>query len=166
MERVIGALVAIALAIWAMSSVLGNSDQAKADQKGSTITTDMAFIMTKARGGMAQSNTGYTNFTNGNLASLINAGTFPASMVKNGAVYDKWGNPLTLGTSNNGTNGTIAFGGGTSETAEECVTAVTGMNGYDTLTVNGTQFTSAAPPDLATAGAACTDTAPITILFH
>jgi hypothetical protein len=166
MERVIGALVAIALAIWAMSSVLGNSDQAKSDQKGSTITTDVAFIMTKARSGMAQNNTGYTNFTNANMTSLINAGTFPSSMVKNGVVYDKWGNPVTLGSANNGTNGTIAFGGGSSETADECVTAVTGMNGYDTILVNATTFTAANKPDLSTAGAACSATAAITVTFH
>jgi hypothetical protein len=166
MERVIGALVAIALAILALSSVLGNSDQAKADQKGSSLTTNIAFVMTKARSGFAQSNTGYANFSNGNIASLINAGVFPPSMVKNGAVYDMWGNPLTLGSTNNGASGTIAFGGGGSETSEECVTTITGLSGYDSLTVNGSTYTSSSAPDEATAGGACTATAAITVTFH
>lgn len=166
MERIIGALVAIALAILAISSVLGNSDQARSDQKGGNLATNVSFIMTKARAGFSQGNTGYANFSNANVVSLINAGVFPQSMVKNNAIFDAWGNGMVLGSANNNANGVITFGGGNAETTDECVTTVMSLNGYDSLTVNGTVFTSANKPDESAAGGACTATAPISVTFH
>ncbi|MBB6592751.1 prepilin type IV pili [Ralstonia solanacearum] len=167
MERIIGALVAIALAILAVGNTLSNSGQAKSDQKSSGAATDIGYVMTKARAGFAQSNNGYANFKNSNLSGLINGGTFPPTMVRGAGIFDKWGNPITLSSANSGTSGVISFGGGGSQTTDECTSTVTSMSGYDLMTVGGGgNFTRNSMPDTAQAGAVCSATATIVVTFH
>ncbi|CAJ0737654.1 hypothetical protein R77592_04394 [Ralstonia mannitolilytica] len=122
--------------------------------------------MTKARAGFAQSNTGFANFSNANLGGLINGGTFPPTMVKSGGIFDKWGNPITLSSANSGTSGVISFGGGGSQTTDECTSTVTSLSGYDLLTVGGQSFTRSNMPDTSQAGAVCSATATIVVTFH
>lgn len=71
MERIIGALVAIALAILAVGNTLSNSGQAKSDQKSGGAATDIGYVMTKARAGFAQSNTGLPIFRTRTWAGLL-----------------------------------------------------------------------------------------------
>lgn len=94
MERIIGALVAIALAILAVGNTLSNSGQAKSDQKSGGAATDIGYVMTKARAGFAQSNTGFANFSNANLGGLINGGTSLRPWSRAEAFSTSWAIPL------------------------------------------------------------------------
>jgi hypothetical protein len=130
------------------------------------MVSDLTFIMTQARSELGQSNNGYTNFTNGNSAGLINAGVFPSTWNKSGTIYDRWGNEVTLGSTANGVQGEVTFGGGGTETASSCTDVATKLNGYSTLQIGGTTFTPSTMPDAATAGTACTGQPTLALTFQ
>lgn len=166
MERIFGAVVAVILGLLALAGVTAVASGAFGGDKASRVSSDISQVITNARGSFVQSSNGYTNFTTSNEANLITAGIFPTSMVRAGAVVDAWGNPVTLGSTNNATIGTVTFGGGGSETAKSCASVVTTLHDYVTLTVGGQVFTPTNQPDGVSAGAACGTSLAITVAFQ
>ncbi|SAL05233.1 hypothetical protein AWB78_07375 [Caballeronia calidae] len=133
----------------------------------SGLASEITLIESSARGGFAQSNQGYANFTTANAADLATGGMFPQNMVRNGVLYDDWGNAIQLSSANNGTNGVIAFGGGGSESVDSCKTVVTGLKDYVSLVVANSTFTQSTQPDALSAEQACAGgTATIALTFQ
>ncbi|MCW3587383.1 prepilin type IV pili [Burkholderia cenocepacia] len=165
MERIIGAIVAIILGLLAMAGVGLMASDGFGSDKASKVTTDITQTMSNARGQFMQ-NTNYTNFTTANIPAMITSGIFPAPMVRGNALVDRWGNAVVLNNTNNGTVGTIQFGGGGSETAKQCASVVTSIKDYVSLTVGGVMFTPQNQPDAVSAGAACGTSLQITVAFQ
>jgi len=166
MEGILGRIVAVVLGLLALAGVGYMASKGFAADKGSKVSTDITQVITNARTQFSQNSNGYTNFTTANEAAMITAGVFPDSMVRNGAVLDGWGNPVTLGSSNNATIGSITFGGGGSETASQCAAVATSFKDYVTLVVGGTTFTPTNQPDAASAGTACGASLTMTVSFQ
>jgi hypothetical protein len=166
MDRIIGAIVAVVLGLLALAGVALMGSTGFSGDKSSKVASDITQTVTNARGQFVQSSNGYTNFTTANIGSMITAGIFPTTMVRNNAVVDQWGNNVTLANSNNATVGSITFGGGGSETAKQCAAVVNALKDYVSLTVGGTTFTPTNQPDAVTAGAACNNSLSITLAFQ
>lgn len=166
MDRIIGAAVAIILGLLALAALSGGVSSAFGGNKASNVTQDITQLMTNARAQFSQGGNGYTNFTTANAAALITAGVPPSSMVRGAAIFDAWGNPVTLASAGGSAQGVVSFGGGNAESAKQCVSVVTSLKDYVSLTVNGTTFTPAALPDPVTAAAACTATAGFVLTFQ
>jgi hypothetical protein len=166
MDRILGAAVAIILGLLALAGLTGAVSGAFGGNKATTVTQDVTQLMTNARAQFSQGGSGYANFTTANSAALITAGIPPSGMVRGAAIFDAWGNPVTLAPAGGSAQGVVSFGGGNAETAKQCVTVVTSLKDYVSLTVNGTTFTPAALPDPVAAAAACTDTASFVLTFQ
>ncbi|MBR7989490.1 prepilin type IV pili [Burkholderia cenocepacia] len=167
MDAILARLAYIALGLLALAGVGVASVSAFSANKGSQMVTDVSHLITNARAGFAQSGNGYANFTTANVADLIASRIVPANMVRNGStVVDVWGNSITFASANNGAQGVLTFGGGGSETKDQCAAVVAGMKDYVSLAVSGTTFTAANPPDKVTASKACTDTAAIVVTIQ
>lgn len=133
----------------------------------SNIVSEIAIIQSNARKGFMQNNLGYTNFTTANSASLASGGTFPTNLVRNGVVYDDWGNQIKLASAQNATQGVITFGGGGSQTVDQCTTVLTSIKDYISLVAVGSvTFTQAAQPDGVTAANACAGNPAIQVTFQ
>jgi hypothetical protein len=134
--------------------------------KASNIVTEITLIETNARAGFAQSNQGYANFTTANESTLATGGMFPANLVRDGVLYDEWGNAMQLGSASNATQGVITFGGGTSQTVDQCKTVVMGLKDYVSLAVGSASFTQTNQPDATSATNACAGNPTIAVTFQ
>jgi hypothetical protein len=134
--------------------------------KASNLVTEITLIETNARGGFAQSNQGYTSFTTVNVPTLASGGMFPANLVRNGTLYDEWGNTMQLGSASNDTQGVITFGGGGSQSVDECKTVVMGLKDYVSMAVGGATFTQTDQPDANSATNACSGNPTIAVTFQ
>jgi hypothetical protein len=166
MDRLLGNIIAIVLTLLALVGLAYAGYNGFQNHKANVVVNDVTQLIANARAGFSSSNNGYLNFTTGNVPSLITGGIFPSAMVRGTTVVDAWGNPVTLSSTNNASQGVIGFGGGGAETAAQCVKVTTGMKDYVSLDVNGTVFTQANLPDSATAGAACSATATFAVTFQ
>ncbi|HDR9018069.1 type 4 pilus major pilin [Burkholderia vietnamiensis] len=167
MDAILARLAYIALGLLALAGVGVASVSAFSANKASQMVTDISHLITNARSGFAQNGNGYTNFTTANVPDMIDSRIVPSNMVRNGAtVVDVWGNSITFASANNGAQGLLTFGGGGSETKDQCAAVVAGMKDYVSLAVAGTTFTPANPPDKVTASKACTDSAAIVVTIQ
>lgn len=166
MDGILGRIIATVLGLLALVGVAYASYNGFQNHKASVMVNNLAQLMTNARAGFSQGNNGYVNFTTANVPNMINSGMFPTDMVRGTAIYDAWGNAITLSSANNGAQGVISFGGGGAETTKQCVTVATGNKDFVTMTVGSTTFTQAALPDQSTAGAACSATATFSVTFQ
>ena len=155
MDRTVGVILAVVLGLLALGAVVLSGHHAFASNTASTVVTDVSQLETNARAQFGQGANLYANFTTANEGAMITSGVFPTDMVRGGAVVDSWGNAVALAPAANNTEGTITFGGGGSETSDECANVVTGLKDYVSLTVGGTTFTQANQPDAVSAGNAC-----------
>ena len=165
MERILGAVAAVVLALIAMAGVALAIHHAFTGSTSQNVVSDMTQVVENARQGF-EGPTGYTNFTTANEPAMITSSMFPSDMVQNGNVVDAWGNPVTLAPANNNTEGVVTFGGGGSEDAGECATVVVGLKDYISLSVGGTTFTPSTPPDKVSAGNACSAGLQIAMTFQ
>lgn len=165
-NRIIAAVVAVVLALIAVAALGPGITHAFSGNTASNVVTDISQLMTNARGQFMQNSNGYTNFTTANESYMINAGIFPSGMVRNNAVIDRWGNSVSLSSANNAVEGVITFGGGGTETADQCTTVVTNLTDYVQLVVGGKTFTQSTQPDSTSAGAVCSSTATIQVTFQ
>ncbi len=167
MEGILGRIIATLLGLLALAAVVFIGQQALAGNKVTQTVSDLAQVATNARNGFSTNPNLYANFSNANSAALISAGVFPTDMVSGGTtIVDAWGNSVTFGpTGTNNSEFQIQFGGG-NMSADQCAKTATGMQGYVSLSVGGTNFTSAAPPDLASAGTACSANTQITAVYQ
>jgi hypothetical protein len=167
MESILARLAVIALGLLAMAGVGVASVSAFSDNTGATMVQNLSHLVTKARASSVQSGNGYANFTTANIADMIGARIIPANMVRNGnTVVDVWGNSMQFTSINNGAQGQITFGGGGSESKDQCAQVVAGMKDYVSTTVGGTTFTPSNAPDKITASKACTDTSTIVVVIQ
>ncbi|WP_297501604.1 type 4 pilus major pilin [Ferrovum sp.] len=163
MERVIGAVIAVILGLIALAGVVYEGGQAMTNSKSNALLSDMAALSTNAHSQFMQSNTGYTNFTTTNTPALITAGILPADMNKSGIATDQWGNAMAF----SGTNAQFTITvGGANMPQDACTSVVTGMQNYQSMSVNGNTFTPAAPPDAVSAANACTAGASIAVTYN
>ncbi|WP_186118612.1 type 4 pilus major pilin [Burkholderia gladioli] len=133
---------------------------------GSKVTdtvSDIALLQGNARQQLGSTPNGYLNFTTANAATLISNGIVPSGMVRGGALTDKWGGAITLGSLNNGAQGVIHLTGVSS--IKDCNRLVTTLGDYDSLLVGSTTFTPDNRPDGVTAAQACTGTVDVEIHF-
>ena len=166
MDRTVGVMLAVVLGLLALGAVVLSGHHAFASNTASTVVTDISQLETNARAQFGQGSNLYTSFTTANESAMITGGLFPTDMVRGGAVVDAWGNAVTLAPAANNTEGTISFGGGGSETTDECTTAVTAMKDYVSMTVGGTTFTQANQPDSVSAANACAGGLAIALTFQ
>ncbi|WP_321816717.1 MULTISPECIES: type 4 pilus major pilin [unclassified Paraburkholderia] len=166
MEGILGRAMAVVLGLIALAAVALAATGAFSSSKASTVVSDITMVVANARGLFSQNNNGYTNFTSANESALSSAGVFPSDMVRSSAIYDAWGNSVTLSSADSDTEGVVAFGGGGSETVKQCVTVVTGLKDYVSLEVGGTTFTETNQPDATTAESACESDLTITLTFQ
>lgn len=166
MESVVARGIATLLTLLALAFAGTVVYKLFSSNKVTNITTDISLLINNSRAQFSQGSTGYTNFTNGNVTALNTAGIFPADMVRAGGLNDAWGNPVTLGNAGGATLATITFGGGSSETPDQCTSVVTSLKDYVTLNVGGTTFSQANLPDPVSAGTACTNSPSIVLTFQ
>ena len=166
MERIYGAIAAFVLGLLALAQVTGMGSGAFDWYNNSRLVSNVSSVQTAARGQFMQGSNGYTNFTTANAAALITAGIIPAGWVKGGAIVDNWGNNVTLASASNATIGSITFGGGNTETVQNCGKVVNNLGDYVSVVVGGKTFTQASPPDAVTATAACQVALSITVNFQ
>lgn len=166
MEGILGRIVAIVLGLIALAGVGYAAYNGFQNSKGSDVTSGIAQLVTNARAQFSQSANLYTNFTTANLTKIISAGIIPQNMT-NGTTTgnDPWGNALAFAPAGtNNSQGVITFGGGGSETVQECVSVAQNLKDYISLKVGTTTFTPQAQPDPTTAAAACTAAATTFVL--
>lgn len=166
MESVVARGIATLLTLLALAFAGTVVYKLFSSNKATNITTDMSLLINNSRAQFSQGSTGYTNFANANLTNLNTAGILPADMVRAAGLTDAWGNAVTLGNAGGATQATIAFGGGNSETPDQCTAVVTALKDYVSLKVGGTTFTQAGLPDPDTAGAACAGSPAIVLTFQ
>ncbi|RKP47565.1 type 4 pilus major pilin [Trinickia fusca] len=166
MDGILGRVVAIVLGLLALAGVGLAGYKAFATNKSSTVVTDMTQVATNARAQFSQNNNGYTNFTTANATPLVNAGIIPGDMVRAGGIFDAWGNAVQFAPVAGNTEGQITFGGGGSETVEQCSHVLTSLTDYVSLVVNGTTFSQANQPDAVSAANACAGTPKIILTFQ
>lgn len=167
MDGILGRVVAIVLGLLALAGVGLAGYKAFAANKSSTISTDITQIVTNARSQFSQNSNGYANFTTNNANALVTAGVIPSDMVRAAGVTDAWGNAVQLGNAAGSTEGTITFGGGGSESVEQCASVVTSLKDYVSLQVGGgAAFTQAVQPDAVSAARACTAGLAIVLTFQ
>ncbi|WP_144153344.1 type 4 pilus major pilin [Paraburkholderia sp. BCC1885] len=166
MDSMLGRIVATVLTLMAIGAAVVYIHGGFSWNKNATITSDVTWVVTNARTQFSQNSNGYTNFTNANLTAMTNAGVFPPDMVRNGTLVDAWGNTVTVSSAGNASEGVVAFGGGGSESVEQCSNVVTTLRDYVSLQVGGTSFTQASLPDSVAAGNACANGLGITLTFQ
>ena len=166
MDRTVGVILAVVLGLLALGAVVLSGHHAFASNTASTVVTDISQLEINARSQFGQGTNLYTNFTTANEGAMITGGVFPTDMVRGGAVVDSWGNAVALAPAANNTEGTISFGGGGSETADECSAVVTGLKDYVALQVGGTTFSQANQPDAVSASNACAGGLAIALTFQ
>lgn len=168
MESVFARIAAtiVTLIALAAGAILGHSLYGQSRVSG--MTTDIEFIINNARGQFAQSANGYANFTTDNVGSLQTAGVLPTDMIRNGSLYDAWGNTVSIDSTSGGGQAQIVFGGGNGETTDQCTQLVTALHDYVSLSVGDSQaFTPTNVPDAVSGAQACTGgNAQITLTFQ
>lgn len=159
MEGILGRIMATVLGLIALGGVVLLMSTATDSSRISQSGQDMGTLATNVRSQFQQSSSLYANFTNANIAALISSGVIPPDMVKSGTMVDAWNDPVTIQPSTPaGMVPNSAFSvtvGGGSLSAESCSKLVTSLTGYYSLTVGGTTFNTANPPDPTIAGTAC-----------
>lgn len=169
MEGILGRIVAIVLGLIALAGVGVAAYNGFQNSKASDVTTAVAALITNARAQFSQSSNLYANFTTANVAKLITAGIIPQNLTNGSTTaIDPWGNSLAfagVGAPAN-SQGQITFGGGGSETTQECVSVTQNLKDYISLKVGTTTFTPASQPDPTTAATACSATAAFVLTFQ
>ncbi|MDF3883111.1 type 4 pilus major pilin [Cupriavidus basilensis] len=168
MEGILGRIIATVLGLIALAGVGYAAYNGFSNSKSSDVVTGVTTIVTNARSQFAAGNTGYTNFTTANAASLVTAGIIPTSWVATGNVpTDPWGNALAFASAGANTQGSVTFGGGGSETQAQCINVIQNLKDYISLTAGTKTFTQTALPDPVSAAAACTAAGTkITLVFQ
>lgn len=156
MEGILGRIVATVLGLLALAGIGYAAANGFSNSKVDIIVSGATHIATNARAQFSAGNTGYTNFTTANAASLVSAGIIPTSWVTAGVPTDPWGNAVTFAAGASPTQGVITIGGGGSETIEQCIKVTQNLKDYVSLVVGTKTFTQAALPDPVSAAAACT----------
>lgn len=168
MEGILCRIVAIVLGLIALAGVGVAAYNGFQNSKASDVTSEVASLVTNARAQFSQSSNLYTNFTTAKVANLISAGIIPSNLTNGSTTaINPWGNSLAFaptGTANS--QGTVTFGGGGSETTQECVSVTQNLKDYISIKVGTTTFTPASQPDPTTAATACSATAAFVLTFQ
>lgn len=167
MDSLLGRIVATVLGLLALVAVGSGIYQGFGMDTTSQIVTDMSSTVVNARSAFAQGTSGYSSFSNANVTQLINNDIFPSGMVRGGALYDRWGNAVTISSQNAGMQGVITFGGGGSEDVNFCAKTAVSMNAvsYVSMKVGATTFPKANAPDPVQAANACATGLQFTLVF-
>ncbi len=157
MDSLLGRIVATVLGLLALAGIGSAIYSAFSSDTTSGIVSDMSQTVVNARSAFSQGTSGYSSFTNANISQLITNDIFPSSMVKSGAVYDRWGNAVSISAQLGGTQGVLTFGGGGSEDVNSCAKVAVSLvaANYVSLKVGSQTFSKANAPDPVTAANAC-----------
>ncbi|WP_369050185.1 hypothetical protein [Burkholderia gladioli] len=148
MGEILGTIYGRLLMLLALIAIAVLTLVALRQDRAAAQASDLMLVMTNARQAFTNSPSGYANFSNGNLATLVSTGVIPPRMVRNGKLVDRWGKDMALDytwDSTHGTQGRITFGGG--ESTEECVKLVSSLTDFDKLIVNALAFDQNALPN-------------------
>ncbi|WP_186042881.1 type 4 pilus major pilin [Burkholderia gladioli] len=162
MGELLGTIWGRLIMLMGLTAVVTLGIVAFSGSKVADTVSDIALLQGNARQQLGNLN-GYLNFTTANAATLISQGIVPSGMVRGGALTDRWGGAITLGSLNNGAQGVIHLTGVSS--IKDCNRLVTTLGDYDSLIVGSTTFTPDNRPDGVTAAQACTGTVDVEIHF-
>ncbi|HGO6128854.1 MULTISPECIES: type 4 pilus major pilin [Burkholderia] len=164
MREFFGSLYGQMISVFAIIAVIALGANIFSTDKGLTQATDVGVLVANARQMLGASPNGYVNFTDGNVADLIRGGIIPGTMVRNGALFNRWKGTINLSNQTNGGQGVITLNG-IGNTAD-CTKLVTTLgNGYDSVTVGGTTFNKDNPSDGQRAAVACNGQTVVTVVF-
>ncbi|MFH5255207.1 type 4 pilus major pilin [Burkholderia semiarida] len=164
MREFFGSLYGQIITVFGLISIIALGSNIFSTDKGLSQATDVGVLVTNARQQLGASPNGYVGFTDANVADLIRAGVIPGTMVRNGALVDRWKGAINLSNQSNGGQGVITLNG--INIAADCAKLVTTLgNGYDSVTVGGTTFNKDNPSDGQRAGAACNGQTTVTVVF-
>ena len=170
MESILGRIMATVLGLLAIGGVVLLMSTATDSSRISQTGQDLGVLSTNTRSQFQQSQTLYANFSNANAAVLVQSNVIPADMWRGGNIVDQWNNPVTIQPATpTGMVANSAFEiqmGGANLSAASCSKLVTSLTGYLTLTVNSVIFSQNNLPDPTTAGAACSGSTNIIIVYQ
>ncbi|WP_175700978.1 type 4 pilus major pilin [Burkholderia ambifaria] len=164
MREFFGSLYGQIITVFSLIAIITLGGNIFSTDKGVSQATDVGVLVTNARQQLGASPNGYAGFTDANVADLIRAGVIPATMVRNGALVDRWKGAINISNQSNGGQGVITLNG--INIASDCAKLVTTLgNGYDSVIVGGTTFNKDNPSDGQRAGAACNGQTTVTVVF-
>ncbi|AJW93614.1 hypothetical protein BM43_7556 (plasmid) [Burkholderia gladioli] len=164
MREFFGSLYGQIITVFGIIAIIALGNNIFTTDKALSQASDVGVFVTNARQMLGASPNGYINLTDANVADLIRGGVIPGTMVRNGALVDRWKGVINLSNQANGGQGVVTLNGITTTT--DCAKLVTTLgNGYDGVTVGGTTFNKDNPSDGQTAAAACNGQTAVTIIF-
>ncbi|MBU9426395.1 type 4 pilus major pilin [Burkholderia gladioli] len=155
MQAIIATIIALAIGAMGVIEVMRHSDSLFSSSQVTGQIADISELMSDSKSKMGPNKSRYTNFTTANAQNLNYGGIVPSTMIVNGVLQNRWGNPIQLTNARQG--GQAIFTTNWAD-VQTCADIATGIGGYETITIGSVVFSKDNPPDQVTAINACAST--------